>query len=921
MSYDYADINNYEFQKTIGEGNFAKVRLSVFKPTKEEFAIKIINKKKLKQKMKNTISRENEIISRLKHPNIIKVINILEDLENYYIIMENCQKGELFDYIVAHRYLSEKEASIFFYQLINGVEYIHSQNIVHRDLKPENLLLTENKLLKIIDFGLSHPFDGSVLLKTKCGSPSYAAPEIITEAEYDGFKTDVWCCGVILYAMLCGFLPFEGETDLELFKCIVECDPEIPRELSKESKKLIRKIFTPNPKKRITIPEIKKTDFYLKGEKYYIKKYGNLDNKNEEEIKTDRNYGYIRNFCDDLFIEDNAANNNKTINHNNNNKSKDNNNNEINDNNNEINYNNNEINDNNNEINDNNNNSNNNNSNNNNSNNNNNDNNQITIDGEKLNNYESITLCSNDEGDINNNNINNIKENSINIFDLDKIKKIKEAQQFNLDINKNKLTDEDNKNNLIENNENLDTESNNNPKTNEYQKMKLQLNFNIIKNNYNNQMFNSFRKKLMKKEINLKQKEQLESHQKPIKTESNEYKDDGFKLQMKTINPKYEQISNLLTFNNLNYNHLTETNQKNNSPIPTIKGNNISNAKNHKKRIFLKITNSNNIKNIFNKNSKNEKLILGKSPNYFNHFNTNNNNDNLKTEYTSFKRFCNNLNNRLITKNSNNKQVTLNESNNTKDISDIKKKSNTINVIQTHLKNKNTNSIDMQSIYNFNKINYKNNKSLTVNKKYTSPWKNLQTKIIRKGKFSPSIGSLKNSLIKNNLIKSTPRRPPNLYYNNINININTINVNESRNNKLNENKLNSINADNKKIFGPNIGEENRNDINLITPKDYKSPINNRTNIKINLTKIVTEAKRKNELYYHNNLKSKVNTPSSMGPHHKKKNGRLFFIKTGNLHRNFANINMYKHLIISKGNPKSEEKNHNKEGKRNIPLIK
>ena len=121
---------------------------------------------------------------------------------------------------------------------------------------------------------------------------------------------------------------------------------------------------------------------------------------------------------------------------------------------------------------------------------------------------------------------------------------------------------------------------------------------------------------------------------------------------------------------------------------------------------------------------------------------------------------------------------------------------------------------------------------------------NLQPKIIRKGKFSTYIGSLKNSLIKNNLIKSIPRRPPKLYYNNINININTINVNENRNNKVNENKLNNINPKNKHFFGLSIGEENRNDINLITPKDYKSPINNRTNIKINLTKIVTDMKRR-----------------------------------------------------------------------------
>jgi serine/threonine protein kinase len=260
--------------------------------------------------MKNTLFRETEIISQLKHPNIITVIKMLEDQENYYIIMENCKRGELFDYIVAHQNLSEDEASIFFYQLINGVEYIHSQNIVHRDLKPENLLLTENKILKIIDFGLSHPFDGSILLKTKCGSPSYAAPEIINCKEYDGFKTDIWCCGVILYAMLCGFLPFEGENDTELFKSIVECDPEIPRELSKESRKLIRKIFTPNPKKRITIPEIKRTEFYLKGKKLYKDKY----EKSIDDAHPEKKINFIKNCCHNLLEVKNE--NNKNINHN-----------------------------------------------------------------------------------------------------------------------------------------------------------------------------------------------------------------------------------------------------------------------------------------------------------------------------------------------------------------------------------------------------------------------------------------------------------------------------------------------------------------------------------------------------------------------------------------------------------------------------
>jgi serine/threonine protein kinase len=848
MSYNYSDIKNYEFLKIIGEGNFAKVKLSVFKPTKEEFAIKIINKKKLKQKMKSTIFRENEIISKLKHPNIIKVINILEDFDNYYIIMENCQKGELFDYIVAHQTLSEKEASIFFYQLINGVEYIHSQNIVHRDLKPENLLLTENKILKIIDFGLSHPFDGSELLKTKCGSPSYASPEIITRSEYNGFETDVWCCGVILYAMLCGFLPFEGESELELFKHIVECDPEIPRELSRESKILIRKIFTPNPKKRITIQEIKKTVFYLKGKKYYLKEYNNLNNKNNEGTKTNRNNNFNKDFCNNLLTENNKNNKN-------------------------------------------------------------NDKNQITIDKEKNYNYESITIGSNDEGNI------NIKSNNINMVDIDKVKRVRETQTINININKNKLFEEENKNTSFENKENLEKESNNNIDSNEHKKMKLKLNFSKIKNNYNDQMYNSFRKKLMKEELNIKQKEQLENYQGAIKTESNEYKDDGFKMQMRTINQKYEQMPYFTTFNNKNNNYLTETNQNNDTPIPTIKDNNVSNIKTPKKRIFLKINESNNIKDILNKNNENEKLILGKSSHGFNHFNINYNKDKLNTENTSFKRFYNNYNNRLISNYCDNKQESLNESNNnTKTIPDIIKKSSTINANLTYLKNQNVNSIEMQTISTFNKINYKSNKSLTVEKNYNSPWKNFHSKIIRKGKYSP--GSLKNSLIKNNLIQRTPRRPQNLYNNNINIDINTINANERINNQLNENILN-INPENRKMLDMSPREENRNDAYLVTPNDYRSSINNITNTKINLTRIISEAKKKNQVYYYNKIENKINTPSSLGPHHKKKDGRIFLIKNGNLNRNYGNINMSKHLFIRRGNPRSEEKNNHKDAKGNF----
>ena len=288
---DNLDINDFELKEDIGEGNFGKVKFCIYKKTGEEFAVKIINKKKIKDKMKNSFFKENEIATKFNHINVIYVFRIIEDEENFYLVMEYCQRGELFDYIVQHQRLSEKEAAIFFYQLINGVEYIHSQGIAHRDLKPENLLLTDDKTLKIIDFGLSHEFNPDYsLLKTKCGSPSYAAPEIISCPFYDGFKTDIWCCGIILYAMLCGFLPFEGDNNTELFRNILDCDPEMPDWLSISSRDLIIRILNPDPDERITLKEIKRHRFYLKGKKLCNINYDDINYFiNARKLNIDRN--------------------------------------------------------------------------------------------------------------------------------------------------------------------------------------------------------------------------------------------------------------------------------------------------------------------------------------------------------------------------------------------------------------------------------------------------------------------------------------------------------------------------------------------------------------------------------------------------------------------------------------------------------
>ena len=288
-------LNDYTLIKDIGEGNFGKVKLAKLKSTKEKFAIKVLDKEKLKTQTKSTLFNEIEIISRLDHKNVIHVEKILEDSKNHYIVMEYCEKGELFDYIVNKERLNPAEASLFFYQLINGVEYIHKQGFAHRDLKPENLLLTKEKILKIIDFGLCHDFDGENFLHTKCGSPSYAAPEILKGFPYDGFKTDIWCCGIILYAMLCGYLPFDGDNNQEIFQSIVECKPEFPDFLEDDSVNLLIWILNSDPKERISIEEIKYHPFYLKGKNYYTIQYEESDISDTEKNNEINDINYIRN--------------------------------------------------------------------------------------------------------------------------------------------------------------------------------------------------------------------------------------------------------------------------------------------------------------------------------------------------------------------------------------------------------------------------------------------------------------------------------------------------------------------------------------------------------------------------------------------------------------------------------------------------
>jgi len=161
--------------------------------------------------------------------------------------MEYAPGGELFDYIVANTRLEEQEACKYMQQIISGVEYIHQLKIVHRDLKPENLLLDYNKNLKIVDFGLSNTYSDGELLKTACGSPCYAAPEMIAGKKYSGSKVDIWSCGVIMFALICGFLPFEDPDTAKLYKKILSGEFKIPSFVSSDAKDLMRMILNTDP--------------------------------------------------------------------------------------------------------------------------------------------------------------------------------------------------------------------------------------------------------------------------------------------------------------------------------------------------------------------------------------------------------------------------------------------------------------------------------------------------------------------------------------------------------------------------------------------------------------------------------------------------------------------------------------------------
>ena len=302
-------IGDYIVKKTLGKGTFSKVKLGIHKVTNQKVAIKILEKSKILEKDDlERIIREMDIIRQLKHPNIAKVYEMCESDDFFFIMMEYCSGGELFNYIVKNQRLSEDETSYFFYQIINALEYIHSKNIAHRDLKPENLLLDENNIIKIIDFGLSNYFYEKKL-STPCGSPCYASPEMISGKKYDGFLIDIWALGITLFAMMCGYLPFEDEYNDELYKKILQCNLNFPKHLSKCAKDIMKKILVTDPKKRINIQEIKEHPFYLNGKELFEERFFILEENDDAvfdkiNLKRNKSFDISIDRCDiDKMIE------------------------------------------------------------------------------------------------------------------------------------------------------------------------------------------------------------------------------------------------------------------------------------------------------------------------------------------------------------------------------------------------------------------------------------------------------------------------------------------------------------------------------------------------------------------------------------------------------------------------------------------
>uniref|UniRef100_A0A096M2I4 Serine/threonine-protein kinase BRSK2-like n=1 Tax=Poecilia formosa TaxID=48698 RepID=A0A096M2I4_POEFO len=258
-------VGPYRLEKTLGKGQTGLVKLGVHCITGQKVAIKIVNREKLSESVLMKVEREIAILKLIEHPHVLKLYDVYENNKYLYLVLEHVSGGELFDYLVKKGRLTPKEARKFFRQIISALDFCHSHSICHRDLKPENLLLDEKNNIRIADFGMASLQVGDSLLETSCGSPHYACPEVIRGERYDGRRADVWSCGVILFALLVGALPFDHDNLRQLLEKVKSGVFHMPHFIPPDCQALLKGMIEVNPDKRLTLEAIQKHNWYLGG--------------------------------------------------------------------------------------------------------------------------------------------------------------------------------------------------------------------------------------------------------------------------------------------------------------------------------------------------------------------------------------------------------------------------------------------------------------------------------------------------------------------------------------------------------------------------------------------------------------------------------------------------------------------------------
>ncbi|XP_026793411.1 serine/threonine-protein kinase BRSK2 isoform X6 [Pangasianodon hypophthalmus] len=258
-------VGPYRLEKTLGKGQTGLVKLGVHCVTCQKVAIKIVNREKLSESVLMKVEREIAILKLIEHPHVLKLHDVYENKKYLYLVLEHVSGGELFDYLVKKGRLTPKEARKFFRQIISALDFCHSHSICHRDLKPENLLLDEKNNIRIADFGMASLQVGDSLLETSCGSPHYACPEVIRGEKYDGRKADVWSCGVILFALLVGALPFDDDNLRNLLEKVKLGVFHMPHFIPPDCQNLLRGMIEVDAAKRLTLEQIQKHTWYIGG--------------------------------------------------------------------------------------------------------------------------------------------------------------------------------------------------------------------------------------------------------------------------------------------------------------------------------------------------------------------------------------------------------------------------------------------------------------------------------------------------------------------------------------------------------------------------------------------------------------------------------------------------------------------------------